>query len=417
MLQNIYAFILTLFGCLFSSLASGYSFQECEGSLTPYPEIVSRAEYPDSLVPVFISHIGRHGSRYPASDTHCITLKKALQRARQLGTITPEGERLEKITDEIIRLSSGQWGALDSLGKAEQRGIGLRTFQNYRPLFSSGGTIVGISSHSPRSIESMENFVAGMERGGSELEFKLSSGKEYNQLVRPFDVDDRYLKFRKDKIWEPPYEEYFTLAAPSDPIKRVLGENYPFKNEAEARDLSIIEYYVLAGCSAMSMPNPMNDFFSLEEVNSLWSCFNLRQYLQRTATAVSAIPAEIATPLVKSVVDSTDDFIHGKNPGVVGMLYFGHGETVLPLVSLLRLPGCWYITEDYATVKNHWRDFEIIPMAANVQLILFKSTTGKYYARIELNEKPVDLPVNGFSDIYPWEVIRNYMLMRTSALK
>ena len=51
--------------------ATDYSFAEFDGSLMPYPEITSRVAYPDSLVPVMINHVGRHGARYPASASNC----------------------------------------------------------------------------------------------------------------------------------------------------------------------------------------------------------------------------------------------------------------------------------------------------------------------------------------------------------
>ena len=71
--------------------ATNYTMKECEGSLMPYPAPASQAQYPDSLVPVFINHVGRHGARYPASSANCAKLAAALSRADSLGTITPFG--------------------------------------------------------------------------------------------------------------------------------------------------------------------------------------------------------------------------------------------------------------------------------------------------------------------------------------
>ena len=61
-------------------MATRYSMRQCQGSLTPYPDPTQEAVYPDSLVPVFINHVGRHGARYPASAANCIALRKALDR-------------------------------------------------------------------------------------------------------------------------------------------------------------------------------------------------------------------------------------------------------------------------------------------------------------------------------------------------
>ena len=68
-----------------------YSYIECEGSLMPYSQPDHPVEYPDSLEPVFINHVGRHGARYPASSANCLALRKALTTADSLGTISHLG--------------------------------------------------------------------------------------------------------------------------------------------------------------------------------------------------------------------------------------------------------------------------------------------------------------------------------------
>lgn len=413
-------FILT-FSILFASLAiyaAGYSYMDCEGSLTPYPVADRTAEYPDSLTPVFINHVGRHGSRYPASDTHCLALRKALRLASKFGTLTPLGERLSDLNEEIIRRSDNQWGALDSLGQAEQFGIGLRLCRNYPEVFRNKSEVTAISSHSPRSIASMEACIDGLMSCNSSLRCHSSSGKSFDPVVRPFDFFKSYADFRKEKLWEPPYSAYFNATVPTSSIRRVLGENYPFKDDAEARELALTEYYVLAGCSAMSMTNPMADFFTPDEANALWSCFNLRQYLQRSASAISSIPADIAAPLLEDLISTTDSFItksseyQGKAPHPSAILRFGHGETILPLVSLMKLPDCYYITDYYPSVAKHWHDFHIIPMAANVQFILFRSEkSGCHYCQILLNETPVKLQREDSTSIYPWDELRRHLII------
>ena len=51
-------------------------------------------------------------------------------------------------------------------------------------------------------------------------------------------------------------------------------------------------------------------------------------------------------------------------------------------------------------------------MAANFQMILFRAkTSGHYYVRIDLNEKPVRLrPGEDATTIYPWGEVRRYMM-------
>lgn len=394
--------------CGQNPMATDYSMIECDGSLMPYPTDINPAVFPDTLKPVFINHVGRHGARFPASSANCLKLRKALAKADSLGTITPTGRQLAKLNDLVIKNSENRWGALDSLGMAEQRAIATRMFYNFGEIFKDGATVNAISSYSPRVMMSMYCFTHQLDRMDNRINFITSTGRMNSPLVRPFDVDEDYKAFRKENLTNTVYQDYFAQACPTAAIKRVLGERYPFASDEEMRDLAITEYYVVAGCRAMNITPNASNYFSKEEYNALWSCFNLRQYLQRTATTISSVPADIASQLVQDLISTTEGFINGTNPAVCN-LRFGHAETLMPLLSLMRLKGCYYMTNYFDTVGLHWKDFEVVPMAANLQMILFKSNTGKYYVRVDLNEKPVPLLPNSSNLYTPWGEARNYL--------
>lgn len=392
-------------------MATAYSIRQCEGSLTPYPADVPEEEHPDSLTAVFINHVGRHGARFPSSAANCMRLRRALTTADSLGTISPIGRQLMRLTDQVIALSRGQWGALDSLGMAEQNAIATRMIRNYPELFGAGATVDALSSYSPRAMMSMYCFTHRLDRMNNETEFRTVTGRATSPLMRPFDTDKDYIDFRDNKAWEPTYTEYFESTCPTTAIMRALGARYPFADAADVRDLAFAEWAVVAGCSAMSVEVDPLIYFSLEELNALWSCFNLRQYLRYSASTVSTVPAEIASALLSDLIKTTDAFIDGTAPGTVVRLRFGHAETLMPLLSLMRLRGCYYLTNYFDTVALHWRDFDIVPMAANLQLVLFRARkSGKYYIKAMLNERPVPL-LPGSDEIYvPWSEARDYLL-------
>lgn len=386
---------------------TNYNNDQCQGSLMPYPGAKQAYDYPDSLTPVFINHVNRHGSRFPASAANCLAMRKALLHADSIGTITSLGKQMLALTQFAIERSNGRWGALDSLGVAELRGIASRMYSNY-PTVLNNGRIKAISSYSPRCIMSMYSFTHQLSRLNNKIEITANSGRNLSSLMRPFDVDQEYIKFRKDKNAMTPYDEYMRQNVTLEPLYRILGKDYPY-NDVDAQALALTQYYVIAGMSAMQVQCDASDFFTAGEYNKLWSCFNLRQYLQRSASTVSTIPADIASPLLLDIISSTEDFINGKNSFNV-MLRFGHAETLMPLLSLMRLDGCFYMTNYFDTVAKNWRDFDVVPMAANLQIILFKSDNGKYYIRVDRNEKPTTL-LPDKKDIYiPWETARDYLM-------
>lgn len=211
----------------------------------------------------------------------------------------------------------------------------------------------------------------------------------------------------KEEEWHKVYEDYLNAKVPVSVAERALGKNYPFDAD-EARDVSMGIYKVLAGCSAMSIELDLQKYFSRDEINALWSVENLHHYLTHSASTLSDAAPNLAVKLLTELIETMEEAVEGKNKYSV-MLRFGHAETLMPLFALMHLPGCYYMTNYFDTVGLHWRDFYVIPMAANLQMILFKSDSGNYYVRTDLNENPVPL-IPGRQTIYtPWSAVREYL--------
>ena len=161
--------------------------------------------------------------------------------------------------------------------------------------------------------------------------------------------------------------------------------------------------------SAMMMQCDASKYFTTEEYNALWSCFNLRQYLQRTAITVSTTPAEIASQLLIDLISTTDNATKGDGQYSV-ILRFGHAETLMPLLSLMHLNGCYYLTNYFDTVARNWQDFNVVPMSANLQMVLFRTNKGNYYIRIDHNERPIALLPDSDKIYIPWGDAKEHLM-------
>ncbi len=400
--------------CLMSPVISfadsggyGYNMLQCQGSAMPYPErTVKDLAYPDSLTPVFMNHVGRHGARYLSSAKYTRDLIQTLSLADSMHTITPAGQELLQLCGYVVKRTDGRWGALDSLGVVEQQAIALRAFETY-PMLFKGRKISAISSYVPRCVMSMDEFTHRLTRLDSDIEIYTSSGPQNNRLVRFWECDSDYTTFINGDEWRSVYKTYVDTHAPVSVASHLLGENFPISDK-KARDFGINVYKVVAGCSAMGISVDMSRYFTDAEMNELWSIENLHHYLTHSASSLSAVPATMASPLLSELIRTAQEAVEGENP-YSAMLRFGHAETLMPLLSLMQLPGCYYITGDFDTVGFNWRDFYVVPMASNLQMILFRSTSGRYYLRIDLNEMPVRL-IPGNQDVYiPWNVAYDYL--------
>lgn len=387
--------------------ATDYTFIECQGSAIPYPDRTADGlAYPDSLKPVYLNHVGRHGARFLSSSKYTTSLLRSLHKADSLRTITPMGRELINVCNLVVERTAGRWGALDSLGMAEQRAIASRAFMAFRPLFDNT-KINAISSYVPRCVMSMDEFTHQLTRLNNKVEIYMSSGRQNSPLVRPWQDDEAYKEYMAGEGWHKVYDDYFNKQVPASLAERALGKSYPFDGD-EAKDVSMAIYKVLAGCSAMSIELDLQKYFTKAEINALWSVENLHHYLTHSASTLSNAAPELASRLLAELISTVDDYIKGKNQYSV-MLRFGHAETMMPLLALMHIPGCYYMTNYFDTVGLHWRDFYVVPMASNLQMIVFRAESGKYYVRVNLNEVPVPL-IPGRSDIYiPWTAAREYL--------
>lgn len=388
---------------------TSYSFQQCEGSAMPYPVPAESVTLPDSLTAVFINHVGRHGARFPSSPKNVTTLIRELAKADSAKALTPAGEELLTLAKFVSETSRNRWGALDSLGMAEQRGIASRMFRNYGMLFNDT-RINAISSYSPRCVMSMYEFTNQLDRLNNHIEITTSSGRQNSPLMRPFDLDSDFIEWAKSGDWKAAYKMQFETMMPTAPARKLFKSEYAKEmTNDDARKVSYHAFKLLQGLSAMGLPSKMERYFTREEANQAWSCTNLSHYLERTASTLSTLPAEIAAPLLTDLLTTAEAAVEGKQQYAV-MLRFGHAETLMPLLSLMHLDGCYYLTNYFDTVALHWKDFHVVPMASNLQMILVKSKSGKMYVRLDLNERPIPL-LPGSDIIYtPWEQGREYLL-------
>lgn len=386
-----------------------YSFTQCEGSAMPYPTPAESVALPDSLTAVFINHVGRHGARYPSSSKNTRELIESLVEADSSASLSPAGKDALALARFVAEKSRNRWGALDSLGMAEQRGIASRMFRNYGLLFNDS-RINALSSYSPRCVMSMYEFTHQLDRLNNHIELTTSSGRQNSPLMRFFDLDPDFTEWLHSGDWKAPYEMQFETMMPTAPARKLFTGAYAKSLTTEkAQDIAYHLFKLLQGLEAMGLPSRMETYFTRAEANRAWSCTNLGHYLQRTATTLSLVPAEAAAPLLVELITSADLAAEGKQ-SYAAMLRFGHAETLMPLLSLMRLDGCYYLTNYFDTTALHWRDFDIVPMAANLQMVMVKNKKGRLFLRVDLNERPIPL-IPGSDKIYtPWEEAREYLL-------
>lgn len=405
--------LLMLFGSAsIPAQITDYTFRECLGSSIPYPDVSVTPETPDSLTPVMINHVGRHGSRYMSSGKAASNVARALKNAVKLRTITPRGRRMLRLTEQIIERTSGRWGVLDTLGKAEQMGIAMRMYSDY-PALMRDGRINAISSYVPRCIMSMYEFTHQIARLDDKVEIYTSSGRQNNHLLRFFSDNPVLEELFLSPDYRRTLKEASDSMVPLTVLRKMLGHDYPYDDILDPASLTMDIYSCLAATAAMELRCDISQYVTREEFNAMWAFKNYKQHLTHSASPWSDAPAKAARALLGDMISSTDRFLEGDTAVAPVQLRFGHAETLMPLLALIRLPGCYLDSDNPEEVSRDWLDFRIVPMAANFRLVVFRGPRGTAYVRADLNEQAVNL-IEGDPRIYiPWDEAKAYLLLRS----
>lgn len=252
---------------------------------------------------------------------------------------------------------------------------------------------------------SMYEFTHKLSSIDDNVEILTSSGKANSPLLRPFAIDSAYLDIRKDAPWAEALDSFYKKNIPLEPVWRLVGHDT--MNRDDARQFAISLFGFLCGLNASGIDGDfLAEFYTIEEANKMWECRNITQYLERTTSVYSSIPSDITRALLADFINTTDDFLSGRSKASLN-LRFGHAETVMPFLSLIRLQGCYYVSKDLDSVSRYWKNFYVTPMATNLQMIICVAPSGTPYIRLDLNEHPVCFP--GTDKYYvSWKQARKY---------
>ena len=380
--------------CPVSILWGQDRIQQYAGTAMPYPVVKdSSGFFQDSMVPFYVNHLGRHGARFPTSGKALNRVKEILELARRENRLTSGGVTLLSTIQNLSETFDGQWGKLSVVGEEEQRGIARRMIERYPQLFSDSVKVQAIATYVPRCIHSMDAFLACMVEFNSSLHIQRNEGKQYNDILRFFDLNQSYVDYKENGDWRPIYETF---------VRRKISP------------ASVMENFFLES----GQETDKDGLFTIGEWDNYWQTQNLRQYMSKSSSPVGRmLPVAIAWPLLSEFIHSADEVIKGKSDTRANFR-FAHAETVIPFVALMGVEGTDVKVVVPDSVSKYWKDYEIAPMAANVQWIFYHDKALEIWVKFLLNEKEMTLPVSTSRfPYYRWETVCMYLKKRVEMAK
>lgn len=405
--------------CSVSIIWGQTGIQQYAGTAMPYPVVKDSSGFcQDGMVPFYISHLGRHGARFPTSGKALNKVKEALESAQQENRLTTAGVTLLVKLRHLSEVFEGHWGELSAVGEWEQRGIARRMMEHYPQLFSDSAAVQAIATYVPRCIHSMDAFLACMAQHNSSLRIQSNEGRQYNRILRFFDLNQSYVNYKENGDWRLIYETFVSKKISPAPIMKNFFLESEQETDKKAEEFVMDLFSVAAILPDTGVLTSLDDLFTVDEWCNYWQTQNLRQYMSKSSAPVGKLlPVAIAWPLLAEFIHSADEVINGKSDNRANFR-FAHAETVIPFVALMGVEGVDVQVSVPDSVSKYWKDYEISPMAANVQWIFYHDKDRRIWVKILLNEKEVALPVpTSRFPYYEWKTVCTYLNERIEMAK
>lgn len=387
---------------------------DLEGTMMPYDlsREDSSLDVPDSLEVVHICYVARHGARYISSSKKVTKLTDILEGQSETGTITKTGTEFLSLLKTVSSRTGSRWGALSDVGIMEEQKLASEMAGLFPELLDRGN-VQAKSTYVPRVVMTMYEFLHSLAEKKQALDIFTVSGPVNDTILRCFDTDGGYARYRESGEWKNVYEDFVASHVPSRPAKDIFG--LKDIDDTKAKSLTMDIYSVLQSLQAMGLPAPTDQWMTEEEYRSCWEAANLQRYLRNTLNPLSEPYVYATAPLIKAVIEDADRNTTPESPSDPLSCWFGHAETLMPMLSVMGIPWCYYYSGNWDSVADHWQSQDVVPLGANFMLILMKSKTGSdVYAMVRLNGHCVPA-IPGSPVILPWSTIKSFWFSRLRA--
>ena len=365
---------------------------------------------PKNYEPYYMSHYGRHGSRWLIGDGDYTRPIKTLKSALEQGKLTPLGEETLKKLEAFYPTSHERLGDLTTVGERQHHGIGKRMAQNFPEIFKTKD--VKIDARSTTVFRCILSMIAECEELAAAnptaiIHNDVSQSLQF-YLNQPWDgIVKKMGRETGDKEVET-YQLKYTH--PERLMKLLFNDQEYVYNNVRAGDLMRQLFHV--ACNMQSHDTDI-EFFSLftdEEAYDLWRIQNIGWYLDYGPSPVSGEKMPFSQlNLLKNIIATADTVTQTQ-----ATLRFGHEVCVMPLACLLELDNCGMAVKNLDELDTYWRNYRIFPMGCNIQLIFYrpkKGKTGDILVKALLNEREAYMPIDTDNwPYYKWQDLRQYYL-------
>lgn len=389
-------------------------------TFSTYPSIPlgEIAAAPEGFEPFYFTMVGRHGSRYEQKDTRFRKAFDTFAKADSLGILTADGKLLFKRIAEVCAEQKGHDGELSQLGFEQWREISRRAYERFRNIFENGA-VEAKSSTSLRCVFSMVAFNEAMKGLCPQMSIQQNARKCDLWIVRPLvddpAVSDEARRIFKESVanneWSKMRKKWDRECDATSFLSKVTTDSERFIKECGAKHTFRIARYafltVIFGENfGLGDRELLARLFTTEDMYNMY-VYNASAWVNGSVgrgNDIAEMRQSHMRAMIEDIINKGDEAIKGENP-VTANLRFTHDSYVGPLLSAIGyddcVPQCCDDMERATTSFNHGLN---VPMAANLQIILYRNKRGDVLVRSLLNERDAMLPIkSATAPFYPWK--------------
>ena len=382
--------------------------------------------YPDSITtpltpspagkkPFYISHYGRHGSRYISSRSGYDIPYIMMLQADSLDELTPVGRKVLHEMNLIMQDTENRWGELTGYGKKQLQQIGRRIAERFPEVLCPGARVSAVSTTVPRCIESMGSCMLEMLQVCPQLQITMQSSQRNQWYMNHQDRQLRrnYMTPEARKA----YDAYTAHRLGNTRLMELIFKNPDIVKEVVDEDQ--FGYYLMKmGLFQLNTDynqhTNLMSLFHTDDLYLMWQIDNALWYIQHGACKLNGGRQPYSQRnLLRQMIADADSCIRLDQPGA--QFRFGHETVLLPLVCV---NGFDLETDNLDELEEKgWWCSSVFPMGCNLQFIFYRSDPKDQDVlfKVLLNEVEGTLPLQPVSGpYYRWSDFREYCLNKLS---
>lgn len=366
---------------------------------------------PEGYEPFYVSHYGRHGSRYMMSNKPYHVLIPLLEKAQREGVLTRLGVQTLKKLRVAYAHSTGKAGELTALGGRQHEGIAERLYKRCPGVFTRTSRVEAASTMVHRAQESMQFFCGRLKHLNFDMYIQQRTTREDTTFMRALRLKPQTGPLQKVIVKR--------IDHVCDSLRRTVGISHKLftdatflaRNMKDTTRLAVNFYDVSKDMYCLpELHLRFKGLFSKTDLFNLWQTTNYDWIRSNGFIAGMTPNYKRNYNLLQDIITKADKKMDEGGTGA--SLRFGHDSYLVPLAYMLQLDGSRNFPglNDVENLYKYYSQFKVTPMAGNIQLIFYrKKGSDDVLVKFLLNERESSIPIKtDCAPYYHWRDVKAF---------